>query len=239
MKRAGPAVFSTLLVALVLGPLAVAGGYRYGHRRAPEKTGAGRAILGLPAGELDETETADLLHMREEEKLARDVYIALAEKWQLRIFRNIAKSEQKHMDALLLLLDKYGIEDPVGDNAVGTFTDADLQSLYTRLVATGQESEVDALRVGATIEDLDIADLQAALGRTDEEDVTLVYEHLMQGSRNHLRAFVRQLEKRDETYTPQSISQEDYDAIVDSKRERWNWRKRIRHQNRNGGGGSR
>ncbi len=167
---------------------------------------------------LSPEEQADLLHMREEEKLARDVYLTLYEKWQLPVFQNIARSEQTHMDAVAALLPAYGLEDPVaqtGDER-GVFTDPDLQALYDQLVEQGSASIVDALTVGATIEDLDIKDLNEALGRTDQEDIRLVYENLKKGSENHMRAFVSNLQSRGADYTPQYISEAEYQAIVGS-----------------------
>ena len=76
----------------------------------------------LTQGEID-----GLIHMRVEEKLARDVYLTLFDTWGLSIFNNIAVSEQRHMDAIKNLLDKYGIEDPVEDPDVrGGFDDLDI-----------------------------------------------------------------------------------------------------------------
>ncbi len=167
---------------------------------------------------LSPEEVADLLHMREEEKLARDVYLTLYEKWNLTVFQNIARSEQMHMDAVATLLTTYGLEDPVAQtgDARGAFTDPNLQALYEQLVEQGSASLVDALTVGATIEDLDIKDLNEALSRTDKEDIRLVYENLKMGSENHMRAFVRNLQAQGADYTPQFISEEEYQAILSS-----------------------
>lgn len=168
-----------------------------------------------PAGEVDDQESADLAYMREEEKLARDVYITLGEQWNLPVFTNISQSEQQHMDAVGALLDRYGIEDPVGDNPVGVFTNPDLQALYDQLVAQGSQSLADALKVGATIEDVDIYDLQRAVNETDNADIQQVYRSLLAGSENHMRAFVGTLQQQTgETYTPQYIDQATFDAIM-------------------------
>jgi len=169
---------------------------------------------------LTEAEIAGLLYMREEEKLARDVYLALYDQWQVQVFQNIANSEQTHTDSVKTLLDRYGLEDPAEGKDLGEFTNQDLQDLYNSLVETGSQSLVDALRVGAAIEEIDILDLEENLAQTDAEDITLVYENLMKGSRNHLRAFVSTLEREGETYTPQYLSQEAYDAIIGSPVER-------------------
>lgn len=177
-------------------------------------------VMTLPAGELSEAEAATLLHMREEEKLARDVYATLYGAWNHWAFERIVRSEQRHMDTVLALMEKYGVADPVTDDTTGTFADADMATLYEQTVATGVESLADALRVGATIEDLDIDDLLDAIEAADDEDLLTVYQNLLKGSRNHLRSFVYQLGVLGETYTPQYISDEDFTAIVTSPRER-------------------
>lgn len=176
----------------------------------------------LPAEAVSAAEQQDLEYMREEEKLARDVYQTLGEQWQLPIFFNIAQSEQTHTEAIRDLLVKYDIADPVTDDTIGVFENPELQQLYADLVAQGSGSVSDALRVGATIEDLDIKDLEDALGRTDNEDIAMVYENLQKGSRNHLRSFVAQLNGVGETYEPVYISMEMYNEIISTDHERGN-----------------
>jgi hypothetical protein len=175
-------------------------------------------VDALPRATLTAEEQAGLIWMREEEKLARDVYAALYDKWSIPIFSNIASAEQTHTDAVKSLLGRYAVADPSAATAAGTFTNPDIQALYTTLVSQGSTSLVDALIVGATIEDLDIADLQARA--TTTPDIALVYANLEKGSRNHLRAFTKQLASNGATYTPTHITQADYDAIVSSDTER-------------------
>jgi hypothetical protein len=146
-------------------------------------------------------EITGLLFMREEEKVARDSYITLGETWHLTIFANIAKSEQSHMDAIKKLLDKYGLEDPVIPG-IGEYTDHHLQDLYDALMFLGGQSAMDGLYVGAAIEETDIIDIQHEIDLADHGDIISTYQTLMCGSRNHLRAFVRQIENNGGTYTP-------------------------------------
>lgn len=172
-------------------------------------------------GEVSTVETEDLVYMREEEKLARDSYQVLGEQWGLVIFSNISKSEQKHMDALERLLDRFGIADPVYDESdVGSFTNPELQALFDDLMARGMESEMEALKVGGAIEETDILDIQQAIERAENEGVINTYENLLCGSRNHLRAFVRQIEFYGEVYTPVLLSEDELNAIVDLPMER-------------------
>jgi hypothetical protein len=177
-------------------------------------------IASLPMQTISDEEAKSLIHMREEEKLARDVYIAMFNKYGLRIFENISSSEQTHTDAILQLLTKYAIKDPVGVNAVGVFTDPGLQALYTSLVNSGNVSILEAYKVGATIEDLDLYDLKVDLLKVDNQDIILVYQMLSKGSRNHMRNYFSNLKSLGFTYVPQFISQSDLDAIVNSAMER-------------------
>lgn len=147
---------------------------------------------GLPTTDLTDDEIAGLLRMREEEKLARDVYDVMEAKWDLQIFRNISNSEQTHMDAVLAVLERHDLSDPAAGMAAGEFTSPELQALYDTLVAQGNASATEALKVGVAIEELDIADLQAL--QTDTADIALVYDHLETGSEHHLEAFNRQLQ---------------------------------------------
>ena len=179
------------------------------------------ALNSISTGTLSDAEVEGLLYMREEEKLARDVYLVLYEEWGMPVFQNIANSEQTHTDAVKTLLDRYGLEDPAAGQDVGTFTNPELQELYDLLVETGSRSLVDALRVGVAIEEIDILDLEEWIAQTNPADIVLVYENLMKGSRNHLRSFVSTLEQQtEETYQPQYLDQAAYDAVVDSPTER-------------------
>lgn len=172
--------------------------------------------------DLSDAEAEALLFMREEEKLARDVYNTLNEQWQSPVFANIERSEQRHMDAIFCLIQKYGLEDPVGDNGKGVFQHVALQELYQSLTAQGAQSLKDALIVGATIEGLDISDLMGHLedAEIDNDDLQAVFNELARGSRNHLRAFVRQLGILGETYQVQYIDQETFDYIISTEREK-------------------
>ena len=176
---------------------------------------ANQFFASTSLGDLSDNEATGLVFMREEEKLARDVYLYLYETWGQKTFDNIAVSEQAHTDAMLELLYKYGIDDPVGDNPEGVFVDQNLQGLYDTLIATGSASLIDALLVGAAIEEIDLIDIKHLVDELDgNDDIRLVYENLIAGSENHLRAFVRALEQQGIIYTPGHLSQEEYDAII-------------------------
>ncbi|MEI6728493.1 MAG: DUF2202 domain-containing protein [bacterium] len=173
-----------------------------------------QSITSLPNEDLSEDEKSAILYMSEEEKLARDVYQTLGDKYNLNIFKNIVQSEQKHTDSVKVLIDKYSISDPVTSNETGIFTNPDLQKLFTDLVAKGNQNQLEALIVGATTEDLDITDLNSRLSQTDNADIKLVFQNLLKGSGNHLRAFVKNIENQGGSYSPQFLSQVEYNTIL-------------------------
>ncbi|MBL8227063.1 MAG: DUF2202 domain-containing protein [Bryobacterales bacterium] len=132
--------------------------------------------------------------MREEEKLARDVYRFLYEKWNLSVFDRIAGSEQQHFTAVGTLLTRYKVEDPVAVDTPGVFVDQRLGAMYAELTAKGAASLKDALEVGVAIEKADIDDLSKALLETNKWDLKRVFNNLSAASFSHLDAFESYLE---------------------------------------------
>jgi hypothetical protein len=173
-------------------------------------------IASLPIETLSTEERGGLIMMREEEKLAHDVYLALYEKWGVNAFSNIAKSELTHTESVRYLLERYNIEDPAKENTIGVFSNKVFSDLYTNLVTKGQESLTSALIVGATVEDLDIKDLNELSVKVDNKDILEIYANLTRGSRNHLRSFSKQLAKQGETYSAQYLTQDEINNILNS-----------------------
>jgi hypothetical protein len=165
-----------------------------------------------------ENELNILLKMKEEEKFARDVYTALNLKWDNQILSNISVTENSHMNAIIYLLQDYGtyytsVLEP------GKFTNSAFQSLYEELVAKGSASIEETWKVGALIEEMDIADLVESLKNVTDESIIMVFENLEKGSRNHLRAFTRQLTLLGLTYTQVYLSSDEYNQIISSPTE--------------------
>ncbi|GAB6044135.1 DUF2202 domain-containing protein [Endothiovibrio diazotrophicus] len=191
---------------------------------------------GGGGGALDAAEESHLVFMREEEKLARDVYIALAGAWPAApTFQNIVPSEQNHTDTVASKLAQYGIADPSTDDTPGVFTGAEwgwyFDQKYAYLTGAGANSELDALYVGAFIEELDMHDIvlcpevivttnngitDCGLEYTDEAPLQNVYSNLVAGSESHLRAYVGAIEAviGEGNYVAQYLSQAEVDAIL-------------------------
>jgi len=161
-------------------------------------------------------ESDAIVYIREEEKLARDVYDSMYAKWGGNPFGNIRKSEQVHMDKMKLLIDVYQLKDPVISNndIPGTFANTSLQGYYNELIAAGSNSFTEALKVGAKIEELDIADLNKRIEITHQKDIIDTYQELKKASENHLRAFVRRLKMQGLEYEPVILSNQLFEKIV-------------------------
>ena len=174
--------------------------------------------LEKPNLTITDTDKEALLFMLEEEKLARDTYVFLDNLWALNQFSNIKISEQTHMNAIENLLKQYKI--PYNILSVGKFKNVELQAYYNQFITSGSESLTNALKIGATIEDLDIVDLQKYIKTTNNSAVIAVLENLQCGSRNHLRSFLKGLEFYGDNYTPQFLSIEGYNNIINSLNEK-------------------
>jgi hypothetical protein len=186
-----------------------------GNASTQQQDNMEQIIAAIPADDLSNSELESLLFMIEEEKVARDSYVFLGNKFGGNVFLNIQKSEQTHMDAIGYLFDRYELTKPSTLTSYGTFENKDLQVLYDDLTAFGVQSWVDALTVGAMIEEVDILDLQRIVQNDiDNADLAAVYANLISGSKNHLRAFVKNLKNQGIIYSPHYLTKIDYDLII-------------------------
>lgn len=213
MRRAAGLGIMVLMAASAMAQ----GGPGNGRQGRAGRGDGSCVVASLPLQSLQHEERIGLLRMREEEKLARDVYRRLYAQWSDPVFLRISQSEQRHMDAVGAILDRYAMEDPTLGRGEGAFSSPELQNLYFDLVARGGHSYADALKTGATIEDLDLFDLGEGIASTDNEDIRTVYENLQNGSRHHMQAFVAKLEAMGEGYTPQYIDDDALSGILASR----------------------
>lgn len=222
-----------LILGLALAPLALAapaqrgpaaGGPNYNNANGPgamtrmgECDGSGPGVcLGIPVDTsplvLDANAHAALLFQIDEERMARELYLAFAEKWGLQPFRNIPQAETRHEQIMRELAVRAGIAAPT--SVAGRFDSAEVQQRYDALLALGLESADSALRVGAFVEEQDISDLKALIATTDNEALKNAAMALKTGSGQHLRAFVGVLAARGVTYIPQVLEPDEVQEII-------------------------
>jgi hypothetical protein len=181
------------------------------------------------SGQLSADEISGVRSLLEEEKLARDVYLALYRNWGYEAFHKISESEQSHMDALIGVLEQAGVSDPTAGFGPGEFATGAVQDLYMGFTGQGGQSLAAALRAGAAIEELDIRDIQRLQSGIDNPGLLRVLENLRQGSIRHLRAFRSAYERETGgAYVPQYLSSEDFNGLMSG----------AEPGNRNGQGGN-
>lgn len=152
---------------------------------APVVAGSTAVSAGLSA-ELGEK----LQLTREEERMARDLYAALAEAHtDARPMSTITNSEERHHDAVGALLDRYGVSDPSAGRSAGSYAFPEIQKLYDAWYAKGKTSLNAAYQVGVELEKWDIAALQKDVAATSQADVKQLYTTLLTASQHHLSAY--------------------------------------------------
>ena len=192
------------VLALATVPLWAQGGPRQGMCLLATET----------AQALEPAEARELAYIREQEKLAMDFNAAMQARWGLRVFDNISRSEKRHFAAMKLLLDRHNLPAPVQEMPAGTFSDPGLQTMYGDLMNQGEQSLESALRAAASIEDFTIHNLDKAIAATDKSDLKMIYGNLRNGSTNHIRALVRQLQRTGQSYSPQYVSPAVFSEIM-------------------------
>lgn len=138
--------------------------------------------------------SADLANVlqlaREEERLARDLYKVLADTYNGAVpFSHITLSEQRHFEAIGVLLERHHITDPSVGKAAGTYADPTLQTNYNTWLAQGKDSLDKAYDVGVAVERADIADLKSSINTVTDADANQVLTHLLTASQHHLTAY--------------------------------------------------
>jgi hypothetical protein len=172
--------------------------------------------VGSGSESITPEEEQALIYMREEEKLAHDVYTFMLDKYDYKIFRNISKAETRHGDFIKELLDRYSVADPSSGKSAGEFTNTGLADMYSRLIEKGCISVNEALKCGAEIEELDIADLDTRIDIAASPDIKNTFQNLRDGSERHLQAFIRNLKAAGVTYSPVHLSQSRFDNILNN-----------------------
>lgn len=166
-------------------------------------------------GTLTKEEIDGLMEMREEEKLAHDVYVTFYKMYKFKIFDNISKSETAHTSSVLYVINGFKLTDPT-PAAATKFSNPLFTDLYAQLTKKGAVSLVEALKVGAFIEEYDIADLKRLIEETKNPTIAKVYGNLLRGSYFHLTAYTNALKFKGVIYTPTILSAEEYKDILDN-----------------------
>jgi len=117
----------------------------------------------------------------EDEVLAYSTYNEIVEVFDVsKPFTNIMKAELRHQEAIIALMNDYGMDVPEVDASDYITLPISLEESYE----AGVQAEIDNIALYNTFLKEDIP-----------EDVKDVFEYLIKGSEKHLSAFEKQLER--------------------------------------------
>lgn len=175
-------------------------------------------FAGNSFSQINQSDRDALIYTMQEEKVANNFYTAMQSLYGMNVFENISKAETMHMKHVKTLLDDFGIDNPVSGKyeAAGSFMDAGLEKMYNDMISVGNISVTDALKESAKFEEMDIRDLKAFVESTQNTSIKSTLNMLINASGNHLRAFVKNLRTRGIEYTPQYLSQEEFNGMISS-----------------------
>jgi hypothetical protein len=169
--------------------------------------------------QLSDAEVNGILSLREEEKVAYDVYTVMFEKYESKVFKKIAENEKEHMNKIKELIDQFNLTDPIAgtEDQKGVFSNKKMQTMYDEMILGGNYGLLDALRAAARFEETDIVDLRKYLSSASDQSVINIYLNLESGSQDHLRSLVKYIEDEGISYKPSYLSKEDFDKIMSVK----------------------
>ncbi len=168
--------------------------------------GNGLDLSLYPESNLTEEQKYTIAYMWNEEKLAKDIYLAMNDVNPIQQLEKIAtQAETKHQALVEELVQRYDLnitnlvdysggysEAELRAFAPGEFGIQEIKDLYDVLYERGSQSQQDALEVGCMVEVTDINDLNediAIAEDTNASDLVAVFNVLRDGSYNHYWAF--------------------------------------------------
>ena len=172
--------------------------------KSPQQTNTNTIV----SNQLSDEQKYSLAYMWNEEKLAKDIYLALNKLTPHNTLYNIAtRSEVRHEASVENLVKQYDInitnlkdytvsysEEELRALKPGEYAVPEVQELYNALYEKGSKSLKDALEVGCMVEVTDVNDLDEYIEiAKDNSNLISTFDFLRRGSYNHYWAFDRAL----------------------------------------------
>ncbi len=207
---------SSIFILSMATTLLLAGNAQHGHKTTvfPEDTPSSDTSVQtrtstvtqtfIGSSVLNDEQKHTLAYMWNEEKLAKDVYLAIYAVNPHTTLYNIAtRAETVHQATVQSLVEAYDLnitnlvdyttsysEEELNSMDPGVFAIDEIQSLYDTLYLKGIQSTQDALEVGCMVEVTDINDLDHDIEIVQgADDIVSAFENLRDGSYSHYWAF--------------------------------------------------
>ena len=163
---------------------------------------------------INQSEKDGIIRLSESTKLSRDVYREIHRIWSVDIFKSIELLEGKDLETVTELIDKYQLENPIEDDTLGVFKSPYFSKLFTDFSEKYDNSEYEALRIAATLEDLMISDLNESLEFSTNRDFIKIFTNLRLSSISHIRAVNTYMRKKYKVeYKAQFLSREELQML--------------------------
>ncbi len=167
----------------------------------------------LSVDSLTAEEFHDLRALREGQKVMRDLYAVWQGRWKTPLFGNFAAAEQTHMDAMLRLLMRHQMNDPVVSKPLGAFKDSTFVRLFDHSSTSAAKSLNDCYLVACSLEEADILSLDTCLLHSKAADLRLVFSVLQQASAMHLATLRSHLRRLKVELRTMNISAQRLDSL--------------------------
>lgn len=182
----------------------------------------GPADCGCPMQEeLAEADTLALAEARVDEMVATDVMLQFYQNYNYQIFETMRNIEHWQANLLTLKINYYDLQDPLGsEHTPGVFEDENAQVLYNTLIEEGSADGMAAVKVALKIQESSIFGYNNLMMNIESDHLYCSFLNLNRVSRNNIRTLYGVLQESwNEEYTPEYISQEYFDEIINTEYE--------------------
>lgn len=182
----------------------------------------GPADCGCPMQqELAETDTLAMAEARVAEMVATDVMLHFYQTYNYQVFETMRNIEHWQANLLKLKINYYDLQDPIGsEHTAGVFEDESAHLLYNTLIEEGSADGLAAVKVAMKIQESSIFGYDNLLPNIENDNLRCSFLNLNRVSRNSIRTLYGVVQESwNEEYTPEYISQEYFDEIINTEYE--------------------
>ncbi len=143
---------------------------------------------------LSPREIDDMNYLIENEKLLRDYFNVMYNKYNLSLFQNVAKSEQSHLNFLAVKFLRYDLKNPTEEKPAGEYVNPELQQTYDIMIAKGETNIYAALLAGSSKVKEDVEDIPLMIDQFEgNADIVLIFSNILIESQKNREVLEQEL----------------------------------------------
>lgn len=164
-----------------------------------------------------------LLFLLEEEKMIRDLSYKFSKQYEDKIFEDIYKAENSHIDPIQKIVRDYNLDDPSSDKDVGEFHNPQIQKFYDEFLEQGEKNKTFALKALLKALERNVSGLNKNINKTDKDGILFLFRNLKRSSKNHIRVLIDKIDSQGESYQPKHLSKAKFNSIKESEVDSGTW----------------